>query len=329
MSTTQFSRPRSLVAALALLASACGVVGENGVAVFHVGSDWKPDRPIAVGSVFAVSAQKNDLLKTALTVKSGTPTVINQLSGGSLQAVGEGAATLQALDPSTLAVVDDVIFQVAKPTSAALSWWGDAWVTPTKKLDEKFAVVRGTRLMTAAVVLDAQARQLHHAGIATLTGENFTVSPAVSELFEVTPTVAGPTTATLTINGVDGKPALAPHVYQVTIVEAADVASLDLLPPVSIASGTATPASPDGPPKPVDESAANSASRLYLLVAMTKLADGTRVYGAPLAWTESTPGHILGKTTNGANYVLLKAGETVTVTAQIGALTKQVVVTGP
>lgn len=316
---------------LAILSASCGVLGEKGAAIFQVGSNWGHDRPIALGSTFAVSAQKNNLLRTTLNVKSTTPTVIASLPNGSFQAVGIGSGTLQALEVGSQAMVDEIDYDVAKPATAALAWWGDLFVQPTAKLDEKFAVVQGAKYVVSASLLDANSRALHHANIATLTGTNFNAKPSSSELFEVTPTVLGPTTATLTVKGLDGKVAFTPHDYVVRVVTATEVAKITLTAvAMTTITGSNKPTDADAPPAtPPSDAKAEPTTRWYGLVVQGRLADGERVYGPPVAWTEATPGHLLSKSSNGGNYALLKAGEKVTVTAQVGALTAQVELTGP
>jgi hypothetical protein len=303
------------------LAQACGVAGDKGAAIFHVGSEWTKERPIAVGSIFAASAQKNDLLRTSLTVKSDTPDIVKALQGGSFQTIAEGTARLQAVEPGSQAMVDEVSFTVSKPAAATLAWWADKWLSPLAKVDEKFAVVQGSRLKVDAALLDAQTRPLNHLGIATLTSDHAQIT-AVGELFDVTPTTLGATSVVLGVKGVDGKEVLN-HAYQVTVVQTADVAKLDMAPPVLFGAGTPAPTDPNAPP-PAADPKAEVKTRVYLLVTDCKLADGTRVYGAKVEWTESGSGHLALKTTDGTNYVLVKQGEKVKVTATVGTLQKSV-----
>lgn len=316
----------ALALAALLLSQACGVAGDKGAAIFHVGSEWGKDRPIAVGSIFAATAQRNDFLRSTLAVKSENPAVINALAGGSFQALAEGQATLDALDPASQAVVDDVTFTVSKPAAATLAWWADKWVSPVAKLDEKFAVVKDSRLKVDAALLDAQARPLNHQGIATLTSDHAQIT-AVGELFDVTPTTLGATTVVLGVKGVDGKEVLT-HPYQVTVVTTQDVAKLDMAPPVLFGAGTVAPSDPNAPPPASDkasgEAKAQPTTRVFLLVTDCKLADGTRVYGAKVEWAESGTGHLALKTTDGTNYVVVKPGEKVTVTATVGTQAKTV-----
>ena len=322
---------RTALLALGLFCCAsCGVLGEKGAAIFHVGSNWGHDRPIALGSTFAVSAQKNDILRTTLIVKSTTPTIIGLLPSGSFQAVGVGTGTLQALDPGSQAMVDEIDYDVAKPATAALAWWGDLFVAPAATLEPKFAVVQGAKYVVSASLLDANARPLHHANIATLTGPNFTAKPSNSEAFEVTPGVLGPTTATLTVNGLDGKAALT-HDYIVTVVAATAVSKITLkAATMTTITSTNKPTDADSPPStPPSDAKPDTTSRWYGLIVQANLADGQRVYGPPVTWTESGTGHLLAKSSNGGNYALLKTGEKVTVTAQVGTLTAQVDLTGP
>jgi len=318
-----------LSAFLVLCCASCGVLGEKGAAIFHVGSNWGHDRPIALGSVFGVSAQKNDLLRTTLNVKSTTPTILSQLPSGSYQAVATGTGTLQALDPGSQAMVDEIDYDVAKPATAALAWWGDIFVKPAATLEAKFAVVKGVKYVVSASLLDANARPLHHANIATLTGPNFDAKPSNSELFEVTPGVLGATTATLTVNGLDGKPTLT-HDYAVTVVEAVSVTAITLkAATMTTITAKNKPTDADAPPSaPPSDAKPEATSRWYGLFVQANMAD-QRVYGAPVSWTETGTGHLLAKNSNGGNYALLKKGEKTTVTAQVGTLTAQVELTGP
>ena len=315
---------------LAVLCASCGVLGEKGAAIFHVGSNWGHDRPIALGSTFAVSAQKNDLLRTTLNVKSTTPTVIASQPNGSFQAVGTGSGTLQALEVGSQAMVDEIDYDVAKPAAAALAWWGDLFVQPTAKLDETFAVVQGAKYVVSASLLDANSRALHHANIANLAGTNLTTKASNSELFEVTPTVLGPTTATLSVKGLDGKVALS-HDYAVRVVTATEVTKITLTAvAMTTITGSNKPTDADAPPAtPPSDAKAEPTTRWYGLIVQARLADGARVYGPPVTWTESLPGHLLSKSSHGGDYALLKAGEKVTVTAQVGSLSAQVELTGP
>jgi hypothetical protein len=114
------------------------------------------------------------------------------------------------------------------------------------------------------------------------------------------------------------------------VVQPADIASLKLT-SATVQSGASAPADPDkGPVNPATgDTTATAKTQLFLLTTAATLADATPVYGATLAWSESGQGHLLAKQSNGGNYVVLKSGETVTVTAAVGALSAQVVLTAP
>lgn len=316
------------VALTAALASGCGVAGNRGAAIFHVGNNWAPNRPIALGSVFAASAHKNGLIQTQLQVSSARPSVIENLDTGSLRAKSVGEATLEAKDPVSQALVDSLDFEVAQPSAAALAWWVDAWVQPTFQVPDKIALALGSRSLVAVSVLDAKARPLHHMGIASASCDKLKVTP-VGELLEVTATTAGTCTGTLAINGLDGKPALS-RTYEVQVVDAPQVAKLDLK-AASVKVVVAKPTSTDAPPPTPDADAKPTGTGTWwLLSAQASLADGTRIFGVPTQWSEAggKGGHLLAAKSDGGNWLLLQAGEQVTVTATVGAL-QAVVTLGP
>ena len=324
---------RSVWWACVVLVAGCGVAGNRGAAIFHVGDNWASNRPIAVGSVFAASANRNALVQTQLAVKSATPAVIENLDSGSLRARAVGEATLEASDPVSQALVDTIDFDVAQPAAAALSWWVDAWVQPTFQIPTKVALVLGSRQLVAVSLLDAKARPLHHKGIATASCDKLQISP-VGEMLEITATTAGSCTGTLTVNGVDGKPTLT-RSYEVQVVQAPQVAKLDLK-AVSVKVVSAKPTGTDAPP-PHDgdhgdeqADAAPGKETWWLLSAQATLADGTRVYGVPVSWSEvgGKGGHLLASKSDGGNWLLLQPGEQVTLNATAGTVSASVTV-GP
>lgn len=316
-----------LLAALTILGSACGVAGEKGAATFHVGSNWQPDRPIALGSTFAASAQKNDLLKTNLTVRSADPKVIEQLAGGSFRAVGNGVAALEALDSGSQAVVDSLHYEVSTPTVASLSWPIDRLTSPSTRVDDKgFAIAVGQHAHFDPELADALGRSQQHANIATLTATGNVTLTAVAPGYDVTATTVGSASLLLNVAGTDGKPALT-KTFPVTIVPSADVVSIEV---TATLLGKGTVVDPNKPDAPKNADAVQTGERIFQLVVRAKTAGNLRVYGVPALWTEVGGGsHLLLKTAYEANYVVLKSGEKVTVHVAVGTLGKDLELTGP
>ncbi len=318
-----------LLAALTILATACGVAGEKGAAIFHVGSNWQPARPIALGSTFAASAQKNDLLKTNLTVRSADTKVISQLAGGSFRAVGNGVATFEALDPGSQAVVDSVHFEVSTPTVASLSWPIDKLSSPSSRVDDKgFALVTGQHARFDPELADSLGRSQQHASIATMTATGNVTLTAVAPGYDVTATALGSATLQLNVAGPDDKTALTKS-FAVTIVSPADVASIDVMVTLLGKGTVVDPNKPDAP-QPAGDAVQTTGDRIYQLVVRAKTAGDLRVYGVPAVWTEVGGGsHLLLKTAYEVNYAVLKAGQKVSFHVQVGALGKDVELTGP
>jgi hypothetical protein len=312
--------------AFALSAGGCGIVGDKGAAVFHVGNNWQKAVPIAVGARFAVTAEKNDITHKALSVMSTSPAVIPVTTGG-FQAVTAGGAQFQATDPATAIAVDTVEFTVASPASVSLGgWWSNLTGQPAM-LPKKFGLVQGGRYVGAIVVQDATGTRLNHAGIATVTCEHATLK-VTDDYVEATPTTLGATTAVVTVNGVTNAP-VASATFDVQVVTAAEITKLTLT-SATLQTGTSAPADADkGPVNPDPAATTTPATQLFLLVVNATLQDGTPVFGPTVTWSEDGNSHLLTKTSNGGNYAVLKRGETVTVTAALGALTAQVTVTAP
>jgi len=310
-----------------LCATACGVTGDKGLAVFHVGANWQKTVGIAVGSTFAVSAEKNDLSHSALVTSSGLPSVA-KMPDGSFQAVQAGAAQFQAQDASTKNLVDTVEFTIATAATASLGAWWTVSGAGLAKLPKKFALVQGARYLGGIVVEDSGGARLNHAGIASVTCPG--MLPKVTDMYvEISATNVGPVTATLDVTGGAGVAKIS-TAYDVVVVIPKDIATMALLSGASQV-GT-TPTDPDKAPVPNDSGGNGSApvvTQWFALITSAALADGTPVYGAQAIWTESGTGHLLVKNSNGGNYARLTKGEIVTVTATIGTLSKQVTLTGP
>ncbi len=312
--------------ALTLLATGCGIVGDKGAAYFHVGNNWQKGVGIAVGAKFNVTAERNDLTRKALTVVSTTAQVVPLATGG-FQAVSQGAAQFQATDPATAIAVDTVEFPVAAPAAVALgAAWSNATAQPFK-LAAKFALVQGGRYVGAIVVEDATGARLNHAAIGRVTCAGAAVK-VTDDYVEATPTTLGATTAVVQV--VDAAGAVqATTSYDVQVVLAADVAHLKLNSATLQTGGTA-PADPDkGPNNPDPAQTASPKTQIFVLAIAATLADGTPVYGPAVTWSESGNGHLLTKQSNGGNYAVLKSGETVTVTATLGALSAPVTLIAP
>ena len=319
---------RITLLALALSATGCGIVGDKGAAIFHVGSNWQKAVPIAVGARFAVTAEKNDITRKALSVMSTSPAVISVATGG-FQAVTAGGAQFQATDPATAIAVDTVEFTVATPATVALGgWWSNLTGQPAT-LPKKFGLVQGGRYVGAIVVQDATGTRLNHAGIATVTCEHATLK-VTDDYVEATATTLGATTAVVGVNGVTNAP-VATATYDIQVVTQADIAKVTLTSAL-LQTGASAPADPDkGPQNPDPAATTAPTTQLYLLVANATLEDGTPVFGPTLTWTEDGANHLLTKTSNGGNYAVLKSGEKVkvTVAAAQGALSAQVTLTAP
>lgn len=309
-----------------ILASACGVAGDKGLAIFHVGENWQKNVSIATGSTFAVTAEKNNLFHQALLASSALATV-TQLPDGSFQAVQAGMAQFQALDPASKAVIDTVSFNVADPAVIALGAWWSIGGNQALKLAKKFALVKDGRYVGGIVLEDATGSRLNHAGITAVTCPGAQIK-VVGQYVEATATTLGDTTATVTLTS--GKGAALQTTYDVRVVAEADVSTLQLA-SFAVQNGHSAPADPDKAPISPDSGDAetNQKTQLFGLATTTALADGTPVYGAQIIWTESGTGHLLAKKTGGGNYAVLKSGETVTITATIGTLSKQVVLSAP
>lgn len=319
--------------ALTASLSACGISGDKGVAIFHVGENWTKDVPIASGSTFAVTAEKNDLFHAALLTSSGLPSVA-RMPDGSFQAVQAGPAQFQAQDPSTKSVVDTVEFTVADPVAISLgAWWANTGNNnQILKLPKKFALVQNGRYVGGIVLEDATGTRLNHAAIAAMECPNVQFK-VVGEFVEATATTLGDTQATVHLLG---KNAGVTASYNVMVRSASDVADLHLT-SLLVQNGASAPADPEKAPVNSDSgaSATTTKSQVYVLSTAATLADGTPIYGATLQWNEvdkngqPTTGHLLTKQSNGGNYAVLKSGETVKVTVTIGALSQQVTLTAP
>ena len=313
--------PLTLLALLAALLPGCGIAGDRGLAIFHIGENWQKGVPIAVGSTFAVTAEKNDLLRTPLLTSSGLPSVV-KMPDGSFQAVQPGLAQFQAQEVVNKTLVDTVEFTTATPVTVSLgAWWQGV------KLPKKFALVRNGRYVGGLVLEDATGTRLNHAGLVHVTCDHAQIN-VVGQYVEATPTVLGDTTATVTVTGTTLETK-----YTLSVVEATAVAALQLA-SVAVQTGQSAPADPDKAPVHPDSGGTGATttaakSQLFLLTTATTLADGTPVYGARVSWSETSAGHVLAKETDGSNYAVLKSGDTVTVTATVGTLSQQVVLTAP
>ena len=319
------------VAAWMLLASSsvltgCGITGDKGAAIFHVGNNWQKGVGIAVGSRFAVSAERNDLTRKPLIVTSTKPTVIPVATGG-FQAVTEGGAQFQASDALGIAV-DTVEFNAVAPGSVALgAWWSNSFGTPVA-LAQHFALVQGGRYVGAILVRDVAGARLNHAAIAEVTCDLATVK-VVDDYVAATPTTLGKTVAKVAVKDAAGATKTTAS-YNIQVVTPAEVAHLKVN-SATVQTGASAPADPDkGPvnPDPADTTTAPK-TQLFLLAIDASLADGTPVYGPTVTWTESGTGHLLTKQSNGGNYAVLKSGESVTVTATLGTLTAQIALVAP
>ncbi len=309
------------------LLSGCGVAGDKGAAVFHVGNNWQKGVEIAAGSTFAVNAQRNDLTQNALTVKTNLPAVV-QLAGGNFQAAVPGLAQFEADDPTTQALVDTVEFNVATPASVALGPpWANMSALPTK-LAKNFGLVHGTHYVGAIVVDDVAGARLNHSGIASVNCANLQIK-VVDDAVEATPTTLGPCTATVAVQDAAGKVSQSAQ-YTITVVELTDITGISLT-SVSAQNGWTTPADPDkGPVAQSDADAKTAAkSAIFVLSVAAALADATPVYGPTTTWSESGSNHLLAKQSSGGNYAVLKSGETVTVTATVGNLSKDIKLVAP
>lgn len=312
--------------ALVAIATGCGIVGDKGTAIFHVGNNWQKAVGIAVGSQFAVTAQRNDLTRKALTVASTLPSVTPTATGGFLAAMA-GAAQFEARDPATAAAVDTVEFSIVAPAAVSLgAWWSNTASQPTK-LAKKFALVQGGRYVGAIVVEDVAGAPLNHAGIGVVTCDHAAVK-VTDDYVEATPTTLGATTAVIEVKDAAGA-VKATAQYDISVVQTADVAHLSLH-AVTMQTGSSAPSDPDKGPNNADPADTSTPkTQLFLLAIDATLADGTPVYGPTVAWSESGNGHLLTKQSNGGNYAVLKSGDTVTVTAALGALSAQVTLTAP
>ena len=314
-----------LLVLVGLLASGCGVMGDNGTAYFHVGSNWQKGVGIALGSTFPVTAERSDLSRKALAVNSALPTVVS-MPGGKFQAVAAGLAQFKAVDG--LSAVDTVEFNVVAPTAVALgAWWSNATSQPFK-LAKKFALVQNGRYVGALVVEDAAGARLNHTGIVQVTCDHALVL-VTDDAVEATPTTLGATTALVEVRDAAGA-AKASMSYDVVVVAPKDIAQLKLN-SATVQSGSSAPVDPDKGPVNPDPAASSSTAKnqIFLLAIDATLSDGTPVYGPPVAWSESSSGHLLTKQSNGGNYAVLKSGESVTVTATVGTLAAQIVLVAP
>ncbi len=306
--------------------SACGIVGDKGLAEFGVGRNWGKEHAIATGSVFQVTAWRSGVLWQGLQVSATTPAVQKQ-ANGAFKAVAAGAAQFQASDAAGVAV-DTVEYRVADPAAVSLGVvWNTVWDVPTE-LPTHFALVLNNRYVGAVIVREANAARMNHVGItqATFPGAQVKV---LDDYVEATPTTLGTTTATVNALGLDGK-VLATHAYQVDVVEASAVAHLTLA-SFALQTSATVPADPDkGPDAPATGTAPTAPkTQLFALTTVTTLADGTPVYGARAKWTESGTGHLVVKESDGGNYALLKSGESVTVHATVGTLDAEITLQVP
>ncbi len=311
-------------ALFALALGGCGVAGDKGLAIFHVADNWQKNVGIATGSTFPVTATRNDLLRTPLTTTSGLPSVA-AMPGGSFQAVQPGPAQFQAMNGATL--VDTVEFTVAKPVAISLGAWWSVSGAQAVKLPTAFALVQGGRYVGGIVLEDATGARLNHAAIAAVTCDHAQVA-VVGEYVEATATVLGATTATVALTSGSGAPLQTSYDVQVVLDSA--VADMQLA-SAQVQNGQSPPADPEKAPVNSDSGGGTTTaqSAIFALSATCALADKTPVYGASVLWSESGSGHLAALKTNGGNYAVLKSGESVTVTATVGALAKQVTLTAP
>jgi len=321
-----------VASAFGLLASACGVQGDKGEALFVVESSWAKATPIALESTFAVNASRSSLFKTALTVESADPTVF-VAQGGAFRAAGEGLGRFRAVDPSTKEEVDTITYEVAKPSQASLSYWADKILDPQSRLPVDFALASGSQPQVRVELTDKLDRPMNHKGIAKLTADAASHITFVDKTFhqEASAGAPGSGKVELAVAGAGGKSALTKS-YGSQVVDAKDIASL------TIASGAVVlnlnnldKNKPNQPPaEDADAKEPSDQSTVYVLVLQAKTAGGVRVYGAAGTWTvvdgTAKPTH-LDKPSE-VNYLTLQKGEKVTLQVELNGKTTKTTVTG-
>jgi hypothetical protein len=306
---------------------ACGATGENGTAVFMVGSSWQPAVPIAAGSVFAISAHRSDLFQTSLTVESDTPTVIAP-KGGAFEALAAGAAVIKAMDPSSNAEVDRIGYTVAKTATAGLAYWPDVLLTPTARVAPEFAVLAGAQVPLRARLADALQRELNHQAVASLAAAA-TATTAVSiapdaeqRMFQLTAATL-PAEATLTFAVARGSEAALTATHTVHVVDLAAVAKLEIGKTQVQIQAEGTPGSDTAQGAPDVQ----AGKRLYFVRIVATTAQGLRIYGVPATWTVTAGTAQLGTTTPSEfQYFELSNGQAVTLQATAGGQSAEITI---
>ena len=160
----------TLMAALALSASACGEVGMSSAATFAVGpvgdtsARWTSNKAIAVGSKFEVSADRFG--RGTLHVKVSEEGVLLPLGDGVFEAMKPGAVQFQAVDDAG-AVVDVLPLRVASPDRLVVTV-ASAPLQPPQPAERALWLMRDSELELRGE-LSAGGQALHHADLVSVS----------------------------------------------------------------------------------------------------------------------------------------------------------------
>lgn len=320
----QTMRQIGLALLLAVVAAGCvQVTGEKGEARFSVGNGWQPATPIALGSVFSVSAETNDLLRKPLTVSSDNPAVFQAESAGNFRAAGEGQGLFLAKDGEAL--VDQVTYSVAKASVARLHYWADRILKPDATLPDQFAIAAGSNL-TVRVDLVAGQQALNHRQLATLAAvDKSIVTTSTSDGVDVQMNAGAQGGTQVTLGAGQGLQ----RSYGVSVLPTAQVADFELAYlPIQLDLALVNKSKPDQPPGE-GEAPQQQADQVHFAILQAKTADGLRMFGAKGKWTV-VDGQVELTFTQASEvqYFQLKAGQKATLQVELNGKTKTLVVEG-
>jgi hypothetical protein len=309
-SGSSHSRSAKRLLATALLSSlaACGVTGEEGTAVFTVGSSWQPSVPIAQGSTFGVTAKPQQLTNMdKYTVRSSDTGIFK---------------------PSTLAeqftaeTPGKAYFVASAVGSADLGYWAERIIEPGVKVPKTFQLVAGSKVTLRALLASADGRSLNHANLATLTPAD---TSALSTENNGSPDFV------VTASGGSSKVTLQAGVrkedFQVSVVQASAVSKVEIgYGPITLDLGKVDRTQPGRPPETAEE---DKGALVYFAMARGQSADGTRIYGVPAKWSVTEGSVQLVDFNNGVSevqYFSLKPGQTAKLKVEVGAVTDEITV---
>ncbi len=319
------SRTANRLLATVLLSSlaACGVTGEEGTAVFTVGSSWQPSVPIAQGSTFGVTAKPQQLTNMdKYTVRSSDTGIFKPATlADQFTAENPGKAYFVALKDGDTQV-DQLQYESAAVGSADLGYWAERIIEPGVKVPKTFQLVAGSKVTLRALLASSDGRSLNHANLASLTPADtgaVTTENNGSPDFAVTAS-AGTTKVTL-------QAGTRKEDFQVSVVQAGAVSKVEIgYGPITLDLGKVDRTQPGRPPETAEE---DKGALVYFAMARGQSADGTRIYGVPAKWSVTEGSVQLVDFNNGVSevqYFSLKPGQTAKLKVEVGAVTDEITV---